>query len=118
LLVKKFNILDSFPFNNELDILEIRLNELIDVIDFHIIVESKYNQVGNKKELYYQQNKKRFKKFHHKIIHIIVNDIPSFRDTKDLGWKNENHVRNCIQRGFSKIPYKLEKSDILVVKFL
>jgi len=67
---------DVFIFYNELDLLEIRLNILNDSVDFFFIVESTKTFTGNPKILYYEENKERFKKFHHKIKHYIVSDCP------------------------------------------
>lgn len=69
-------IFDCFIFNNEMDILDIRLNELNDVVDKFVLVESTTSHTNVKKPLHFLQNKKRFSKFSKKIIHIIVDDSP------------------------------------------
>jgi beta-1,4-mannosyl-glycoprotein beta-1,4-N-acetylglucosaminyltransferase len=46
-------IYDCFPFFNELDILEIRLNELYDVVDYFVLVESRCSFSNNPKLLFY-----------------------------------------------------------------
>ena len=45
-------IFDCFIFFNELDLLDVRLHELNDVVDFHVLVEAKKTFVGKKKELF------------------------------------------------------------------
>lgn len=67
-------IIDVFPFFNELDILEIRLNVLDPYVDCFILSEATKTFSGIDKPLYYQENKNRFEKFNHKIIHNIVED--------------------------------------------
>lgn len=67
-------VFDVFPFFNELDILEIRLNILDPYVDCFILSEATKTFSGIEKPLYYQENKKRFEKFNHKIIHNIVKD--------------------------------------------
>jgi len=67
-------VFDVFPFFNELDILEIRLNVLDSYVDYFILSEATKTFSGLEKPLYYQENKERFKKFNHKIIHNIVED--------------------------------------------
>ena len=67
-------IIDCFPFFNELDLLEIRLNELADVVDYHVLSEATLTFTGMKKPLYYEQNKGRFEKFKDKIRHVIIDD--------------------------------------------
>ena len=58
-------VYDCFIFFNELDLLEIRLNELKDVVDKFVIVESTETFSKKKKKLYYDENKDkdRFSKF-------------------------------------------------------
>lgn len=77
--MKKYDI---FTFNNELDMLEIRLNILNDYVDYFVIVESTETFSGIPKPLNYELNKERFSEFHHKIIHYVITDTPkNFNDT-------------------------------------
>jgi beta-1,4-mannosyl-glycoprotein beta-1,4-N-acetylglucosaminyltransferase len=69
-------IYDCFCFFNELELLELRLNILNDVVDYFVISESTVTHTGKPKSLFYEENKDQFKQFHHKIIHIIVEDTP------------------------------------------
>lgn len=106
-------IYDCFTFNNELDLLDLRLHELSKVVDKFVLVESTTTFSGNLKPLYYEKNKKRFAKFSHQIIHIVVNDmnlaIPSnklyyfkpksFQLPHLEAWSREIHQRNSIERG-------------------
>ena len=62
-------IIDCFPFFNEFDLLEIRLNELKDVVDMFVLTEATLTYQGNKKPLYFDDNKSRFSDFN--IAHII-----------------------------------------------
>ena len=59
-------VYDCFTFFNELDLLEIRLNELNDVVDYFVLVEATTTYSGKPKELYFQKNKDRYKKFEKK----------------------------------------------------
>ena len=67
-------VFDVFLFCYELDILEIRLNLLDPYVDYFIISESRQTHSGIEKELYYQNNKKRFEKFNNKIIYNIIKE--------------------------------------------
>lgn len=58
-------------FFNELDVLEIRLAELYDKVDYFVLVEAPFTHSGKPKPLYYQENKNRYKKWNDKIIHIV-----------------------------------------------
>ncbi len=69
-------IYDTFLFFNELDLLEIRLNTLDDIVDYFVITEASATFSGRKKPLYYNENKQRFKHFHNKIIHNVIENTP------------------------------------------
>lgn len=83
-------VFDSFIFFNELELLELRLNILNDVVDYFVLTESPWTVSGNPKPLYYQENKDRFEKFNHKIIHNITEDIPN--DYSDYVEKKKFHT--------------------------
>lgn len=88
-------VYDCFMFNHELDLLEIRLNEMYDYVDHFVLVECTQTHRATPKPLYYGLNKARFEKFNNKIIHVIVYD--QLR-TSDL-WAIEEFQRNQISRG-------------------
>lgn len=67
---------DCFNMFNELDILEIRLNELYNIVDYFVIHESTKSFTGNPKSLYFKENEKRFEKFKDKIIYKYIDDTP------------------------------------------
>ena len=68
----KRQIIDCFPFFNELDLLKFRLTELDPYVDKFILVESTKTFTGNPKPLYYSLNKDLFSQWKDKIIHIVV----------------------------------------------
>ncbi len=73
----KPKIFDTFLFFNELDLLEIRLETLYDYVDYFVISEASKTFSGKNKPLYFNENKERFKKFSGKIIHQIIDNIPT-----------------------------------------
>jgi beta-1,4-mannosyl-glycoprotein beta-1,4-N-acetylglucosaminyltransferase len=111
---KRVKVIDTFSFNKELDFLELRLNELKDVVDFHILAESKWTQHGDPKPLYFNENKARFEKWAYKLIHVIVEDKPEVVEARE----NEDHLRNCIAtRGLALLEQrtKLHDDDIFMI---
>ncbi len=74
---KSIKVYDAFYFFNELELLEVRLNVLNDYVDYFVLIESTVTFSGLKKKLFYDENKERFAKFSHKIIHYIITDTPS-----------------------------------------
>lgn len=87
---KTIKIYDIFTFFNELDLLEIRLNILDRYVDYFVIIESTETFSGQSKRLTYQENKDRFVKFHHKILHFIISDTPSGQDELQQRLLNAN----------------------------
>lgn len=69
-------IIDTFMFNNELDLLEFRLKYLYDHVDYFVLVESTVSHRGSPKPQYYALYNDRFEKYKDKIIHILTTDIP------------------------------------------
>lgn len=90
-------VYDCFQFFNELDLLEIRLNVLNDTIDYFVLTESTVTFSGLDKPLYYQENKDRFEKFNHKIIHVVVDDTPEGNP-----FERDVFQKNAIIRGLDK----------------
>ena len=76
-MADKDMIIDCFPFFDELDLLEIRLNELRDVVDVFVLTESPYTFTGIEKPLYFQDNKERFKGFN--IAHTVYHPAGKYR---------------------------------------
>ncbi len=100
-------IFDCFTFFNELDVLEIRLHELKDVVDFFVLVESDVTHSGKVKNLVFEENKTRFAEFLDRIIHVKVSDMPRGGDA----WKRENFQRNAILRGLDRAA----AGDLIVI---
>ncbi|KAG0084897.1 hypothetical protein BGZ92_009474 [Podila epicladia] len=88
-------MIDIILLNTELDLLEIRLNELFYVVDKFVIIESNITFSGHPKKLHYRENPQRFEKFRHKIHHIELPPI-SEEESKahNDGWGNEHYTRN------------------------
>jgi beta-1,4-mannosyl-glycoprotein beta-1,4-N-acetylglucosaminyltransferase len=124
------SIIDAFMFNDELDLLEVRLHELSDVVDKFVLVEATRTHTGHFKPLYYKMNKARFHEFSDHIIHIIVEDMPitereianELINGGDLewiesdwqfesNWVRERFQRNAIMRG---LEYA-DPDDIVII---
>jgi beta-1,4-mannosyl-glycoprotein beta-1,4-N-acetylglucosaminyltransferase len=112
-------IFDCFSFSHELDILEIRLNELDDIVDVFVLTESEQTFTGLKKELFFNNNKKRFEKFLPKIRHVIVPpvlNLPTIHDYAigqacDSCWQREHFQMNYFFNFLSDV----KEDDILLI---
>jgi beta-1,4-mannosyl-glycoprotein beta-1,4-N-acetylglucosaminyltransferase len=102
----KPQVIDAFMLNNELDILNFRLHELNDYVDKFVIYENSWTFSGNKKPLYFKENKAMFSKFSDKIVYI-----KSDTQGKD-NWKREYAQRyEVLLKGVSSLD--LNDSDIV-----
>lgn len=99
-------IYDCFIFFNELDLLEIRLNELNGFVDYFVIVESDKTFTGNYKGYIFEKNKSKYKSILHKIIYIKVT-MPS----KINPWQAEFLQRNKIKEGLKNC----NENDIILI---
>jgi len=86
-------IYDVFPFFNELDLLEIRLNHLAETVDYFVITEATITHAGNPKPLFFQENRHLFAEFDHKIIHHVVDTFPPELSTFERDWFQRNTVK-------------------------
>lgn len=94
-------VYDCFIFFNELDLLEIRLNELNEVVDKFVLIEANKTFQNNHKPYYFEENKERFSPFLDKIIHIKLDKYPLFIPIINpfTPWKLEFFQRNSIVKG-------------------
>lgn len=93
---------DCFPLFQELDILEIRLEELYPVVDRFVIVESTHTHSGKPKPLHYAENRHRYAQYNDKIIHV-VESLPD-KEGRAADRRREMSQRNAILRGLMDAP--------------
>jgi beta-1,4-mannosyl-glycoprotein beta-1,4-N-acetylglucosaminyltransferase len=105
----KRKVFDCFPFWKEFDVLEVRLNELNDVVDKFIIVESAYTHSGENKPFYLKENLQRFAKFKDKII---LTSIDRFRQN-DSPNQREIFQRNVIGKVLKE--NNASKEDLIII---
>ncbi|KAF9942137.1 hypothetical protein BGZ67_002772 [Mortierella alpina] len=99
-LKHRARVFDVILLNDELDLLEIRLNELHTVVDVFFIMEAEYTFSGKPKPLYFRDQESRFRPFRDKIVHVIIPHLSPEDEAQyvqDGGWAKEKFARN---RGF------------------
>ncbi|MEO1328222.1 MAG: hypothetical protein AAFW46_01015 [Pseudomonadota bacterium] len=105
-------VYDCFPFFQELDILEIRLAELYDVVDFFILGEARETFQGASKPLYFQENRARFAPYLDKICTVTVagSDDPgpyrarrydATKSRRSPAWTRQGAQRNALIAGLA-----------------
>lgn len=101
-------IIDCFIFYNELNILYYRLSLLGPIVDYFVLVESKKTFTFNNKQLFYNDFK-HIMPYNHKIIHIVLHDLPYL----DNCWANEYFQRNSIHSGINQL--QLNDTDVILI---
>ncbi|MCP1202025.1 discoidin domain-containing protein [Acetobacter oryzoeni] len=99
-------VFDCFSFFNEFDLLDIRLAELDEVVDYFVICESSYNYMGKKKNLFFQENNSRYKKYAHKIIYLPILSFPEGLDQ----FKRDAYQREQMMR----IVQRAQPDDLII----
>ncbi|MBN1124084.1 MAG: hypothetical protein JXA82_03690 [Sedimentisphaerales bacterium] len=93
-------IYDTFLFYNELDLLEIRLHELADVVDWFVLLEASRTFTNKPKAMVFRDHKSRFADFLDRIIHIEMNVFEDV-DTSDA-WQMECYLRRRLILGLER----------------
>jgi beta-1,4-mannosyl-glycoprotein beta-1,4-N-acetylglucosaminyltransferase len=94
-------VFDCFTFFNELDLLDIRLHEHAPAVHRFVLAEATLTHAGHPKPLYFAENRDRFAPFLDRIIHIVVDDVPTEGVTQADNLRREIHHRNALSRGLA-----------------
>jgi beta-1,4-mannosyl-glycoprotein beta-1,4-N-acetylglucosaminyltransferase len=111
-------IFDCILFHSELDLLEIRLHELYDFVNYFVIVEAVRTFTDKKKPLYFKRaNKKsgRFAKFKDKIIHLVLRETDFKRIRHYTAFQREGAHRRFIMRALVQHASNLQEGDALII---
>ena len=103
-------LIDCFTFYNELEILELRMNEMYDIVDKFILVEADKTFKGDPKPFFFDENKERFEKWMDKIIHVKVN-FPVLSSNNP--WDYERYQRNSFMPSLYFL--NLSENDKLII---
>ena len=115
-------LIDSFPFFNEYELIELRIRYIEEIIDAFVIVEANITHQGKKKDWNFPNIlKNNLKEFSKKIhYHQIDIDPEKIRNEEsfiignikgDEAWRNENFQRNYIKEACKKFS----NDDILII---
>lgn len=100
-------------FNNELDILEIRLAELDPVVDVFVFAEATRTHTNKPKRLILQENLDRFEPWREKM-RIVTVEFPPFPAEPRSNWKRENYQRDQLKQGLDG----LAEDDLVMISDL
>jgi len=100
-------VVDCFLFADEVDMLECRLHELEDVVDWFVLVEAEQTFTGRSKSLHYDQHRSRFERWSDRIVHVVA-ELPN-----GDAWAREAAQREAIIDGLRALP--LAPDDTIVL---
>ena len=101
---KNYKVVDSFLFNDELEMLKMRLDYYNDSVDYFVICESTKTQSGQNKELTYEVNSHLFEEYKDKIYYTIYE--PTEEDLEKLKTNKfflEDEHRECLRKKVKEI---------------
>ena len=108
-------IIDTFPFNNEHDLLQCRLEEMAPAVDYFIAVEADVDHQDHPKPYHLSENLSRFDAWSDKLIVIRATGLPTHADDPDP-WARELAQREYLFEGLQQINKRreLSKDDIVL----
>lgn len=105
-------VFDCFPFFNEFELLELRLETFYDIVDYFVIVEADKTHANIPKPFNFYERRDEFKKYFPKIHYIMDTTIVPYKGAGD--WSIENNQRNSIAKGLSAA----EPDDLIMISDL
>jgi hypothetical protein len=99
------NVFDGFTFDDELDILLVRMKELHTVVSKFVVVEASLTHSGQPKPFVFLQNRAMFAEFEAQVLHVALDSLPQQPDQCAPGnsscsysahWMREGSQRNAI----------------------
>jgi beta-1,4-mannosyl-glycoprotein beta-1,4-N-acetylglucosaminyltransferase len=99
-------IVDACTFFDEVDVLDLRLNELRDVVDHFVIVEADTTFQGVSKPMYFEQNKEKFSHLAHKIHYHSVHLV------QGGAWNKESESRDILAIAIQRLG--VNSDDVVV----
>jgi len=116
-------IFDCFMYFDEEVVLDVRLNILNKLVDYFVIVESKFTHKGDERKLKF--NHKKFEKFKDKIIYLVYEEQPSkieiINDEDNENEKSRKYIFNAAYRENGQRNYiekgiiNAKKNDIILI---
>ena len=90
-------IFDCIIFYNEFDLLELRLKELYDFVDYFIIVEGTHTFKGHTKENNFELNKDRYLPFLNKIKHFYLPNLININNAWEQEFKQRENIYHALK---------------------
>ena len=102
-------------YNNEIDLLHMKLDEIYPVVDYIVLIEGQRTFQHSKKPIYFSFNDTQFEKYHDKLIHRTYDYLPSEQKIRQrsnkVKWAQEVRSR---QEGFRAVRDLIKHDDIVI----
>ncbi|CAN8005273.1 unnamed protein product, partial [Ixodes hexagonus] len=107
-------IINSFVFNHELDLLEIRVNELGDAVDYFLACEANFTYFGDPKPIHLRSNiSAGFLSRHRRKI--VTLEIETYFVSDGDPWAPENYIRSSIWQKGRHLFQNLSDDDLFMI---
>lgn len=103
--------IDTFPFFNELDMLQMRLEECYDAVDYLVAVEADVDHQGNPKPYHLSENLDRYAEWADKLIVVRASDLPTVADYPNA-WSREQAQREWVGKALTHLD--LTSDDVIL----
>jgi len=100
-------VVDTFPFNNELDHLRCRLEEMDSAVDFFVAVEADVDHQDHPKPFHLTENLDQFAEWSDKLIVVKATGLPTAQDDPDP-WARELSQREYLFEALQTINARRE----------
>lgn len=91
-------IIETFPFFNELDLLELHLNTTTEYVDRYLITESRFSHSGEEKPLFLSDNLNRFKEHAEKIEIQVIDSFPKGVTLFEADWYQRDSAKPLLDK--------------------
>lgn len=96
-------VVDCFMYLDEADVLECRLYELYDAVDWFVLCDANVTHQDTPKPSYYAEQRERFAPWADKIVHVFAKGLPPKTFASDP-WAREHAQREFFAEGLAQIP--------------
>lgn len=107
-------VIDTFPINNELAMLEARLETMDSAVDYFVAVEADVDHQDHPKPYHITENLYRFDKWADKLIVVRATGLPTHADDPDP-WARELAQREYVRDGLQQINARRELAPTDIV---
>jgi beta-1,4-mannosyl-glycoprotein beta-1,4-N-acetylglucosaminyltransferase len=99
-------IIDTFPINNELDMLECRLETMDPAVDYFVAVEADVDHQDHPKPYHISDNLDRYERWADKLIVVQATGLPTLTDDPDP-WARELAQREYVHDGLREVDRRV-----------